>query len=98
MTAILDPEQTETRFIHDFANLDGANVLEVGCGDGRLTWRYATQASRVTAIDLDPIRLAQAIAARPADLRDRVRLLKASALDLPFRKETFDRAILAWSL
>ena len=32
-------------------DLGGAEVLEIGCGDGRLTWRYAERAAYVTAIE-----------------------------------------------
>jgi len=98
MTFIRDPEEVETRFVHDFVDVGGAHVLEIGCGDGRLTWRYANRAGRVTAVDIDTLRLAQAVAARSAALNQRVSFVKASAIDLPFRKETFDRAILAWAL
>ena len=47
-----DPEQHEVaalaRMVPSFA---GLRVLEIGCGDGRLTQRYAARAGSVIAID-----------------------------------------------
>jgi len=37
MTIRVDPENNETRALFDLANLSGKHVLEIGCGDGRLT-------------------------------------------------------------
>jgi ubiquinone/menaquinone biosynthesis C-methylase UbiE len=93
-----DPEGLERKYITQYVNFDNARVLEVGCGEGRLTWTYAG-ASRVT-IGLDPdhdaLRVAQAD--RPADLRELVHFTRATAYHLPLPKETFDIAVLAWSL
>jgi 2-polyprenyl-3-methyl-5-hydroxy-6-metoxy-1,4-benzoquinol methylase len=54
MTIRSDPEGFETaaltELVPDFA---GRRVLEVGCGDGRLTRRYADRAASVLAIDPD---------------------------------------------
>ena len=36
-----DPEQIEIRMLREFADLEGKHILEIGSGDGRLTWRYA---------------------------------------------------------
>jgi SAM-dependent methyltransferase len=46
-----DPEGNETNALFDLVELDDREVLEIGCGDGRLTWRYADRAAHVTAID-----------------------------------------------
>ena len=75
-----------------------SRVLEVGCGEGRLTWQYADEPRSVTAIDLDHDALRVARVDCPADLVDRVHLICADSVYLPFAKEKFDIAILAWSL
>ena len=51
MTVRVDPEGNETGALFDLVDLEGREVLEIGCGDGRLTWRYADRAAHVTAIE-----------------------------------------------
>jgi len=93
-----DPERTEVRQLQQLVDFSGKHVLEIGCGDGRLTWRYAHSAGSVTGIDPDAEALKAAVHACPANLRETVTFARASSLDLPFPHETFDIAILAWSL
>jgi ubiquinone/menaquinone biosynthesis C-methylase UbiE len=98
MSCIRDPERTEVRYLRDFADLANARVLEVGCGDGRLTWRYAASTGRVVAMDPDPMRLAQALHDLPLALRRTIAFARSQAEALPFLSESFDLAIFAWSL
>jgi 16S rRNA A1518/A1519 N6-dimethyltransferase RsmA/KsgA/DIM1 with predicted DNA glycosylase/AP lyase activity len=50
----LDPEEHEmTALVELLPNLQRARVVEVGCGDGRLTRRYAARAASVFAFDPD---------------------------------------------
>jgi ubiquinone/menaquinone biosynthesis C-methylase UbiE len=93
-----DPERTEVQHLHQLVDFSGKHVLEIGCGDGRLTWRYAGTAARVTGIDPDADALQAASRDCPADLRGFVSFARASSLTLPFPRETFDIAVLAWSL
>jgi tRNA G46 methylase TrmB len=37
MTVRVDPENNETRALLDLVNFTNKRVLEIGCGDGRLT-------------------------------------------------------------
>ena len=91
-----DPERTETKTLHKFADFAGKHVLEVGCGDGRLTWRYSKSAKFVAGIDLNADDLRVATIDRPTDLP--VAFARADSIHIPFAKEKFDIAILAWSL
>lgn len=93
-----DPENSELKKLLDFADLADAHVLEVGSGEGRLTWKYAAASKRTVGLDPDQDALRIARADCPADLRKRVAWIAASAVNIPFAKETFDRAVLAWSL
>lgn len=72
MSLQLDPEDSETTALLDFADFTNKRVLEIGCGDGRLTWRYADRAARVIAIDPEADRIEAAIKDTPAHLKDRV--------------------------
>lgn len=98
MTFYKDPEQSETKHLHKFADAAGKRVLEIGCGEGRLTWRYAS--ASLSTVGLDPKKDAVRVATidRPSDLSDKVHFANAQAEHIPFHKETFDIAILAWSL
>ena len=98
MTLQRDPERHEIRHLRAFADLAGKRVLEVGSGEGRLTWQYAKWAGSVIAIDPDVDSQRVAKVDRPHSLENTVHLSAASSEYLPFSKEKFDLAILAWSL
>jgi 2-polyprenyl-3-methyl-5-hydroxy-6-metoxy-1,4-benzoquinol methylase len=105
MTISLDLEENETKTLAGFAgNLSGKVVLEIGCGDGRLTRRYASQAAQVVAIDPNPEKVNRAGQNLPAELRDRVSF---HALELEeyvthqsphLQAIKFDLVLLSWSL
>lgn len=92
-----DPERNETKFLNTYAEPAGKRILEIGSGEGRLTWRYAASARRVTGIDLDRDGLRVATIERPSDLENAAAFVRADAGHLPFASEAFDIAILAWS-
>ena len=97
MTFQKDPELSEIKQLHKFVDLSGKCVLEVGCGEGRLTWRYAEKPAVIIGIDPDQDALRVATIDRPSDLQDRVHFSNAMAERLPFPSETFDIILLAWS-
>ena len=94
----LDPEANEPVALFDFAeSFTGKHVLEIGCGDGRLTWRFADQAARVVALDPDADDIALAIKNCPPHLRERVEF-RVGTLEEFESSERFDLALLSWSL
>ena len=100
MTIRVDPENNEPRALFDLADFSGRRVLEIGCGDGRLTWRYADRAAHVTAIDPFEGSIARAKEDMPDHLKSRVefRHIGFEAFTAASESSIFDIAILSWSL
>lgn len=98
MASVKDPEGAELRALAKVVDFTGQRVLEIGCGDGRLTWTYAPKAAKVLGIDTDAEVIAQARKATPPGLKHRVRFRVAQAEKLRVRPAGFDIAFLAWSL
>jgi len=103
MTAPLDisaypPDGMEIRLIQRFTTLKGRRILEVGCGDGRLTFQYAPTAGSVLAIDPDRPSIEDALDEQAALGVRNVALRVGSIEHLPARGAPFDVAIFSWSL
>ena len=96
--AFKDPEQNETKHLQKFVDVAGKRVLEIGCGEGRLTWWYAPASNLTVGLDPDKDALRVARIDRPSELAEKIHFVNAHAECIPFHKETFDIAILAWSL
>jgi 2-polyprenyl-3-methyl-5-hydroxy-6-metoxy-1,4-benzoquinol methylase len=100
MTVRADPEGKETDALFDVVDLAGREVLEIGCGDGRLTRRYAERTAHVVAIDPFGPSIERAGVRTPSSLKDRVEYRHVGFEDFAARTDgsTFDVAILSWSL
>lgn len=93
-----DLENNETKFLEKLVDFTGKRVLEVGSGEGRLTWRYARSALQIVGIDPDLNAVRVAHYDMPSDLRKTTTFICASSLNVPFPHEKFDVALLSWSL
>ena len=98
MAADIDPEGREIAALFGAADFNGARILEIGCGAGRLTRRYASAARLVAAIDTDEDALASARRATPEDLARHVTFLRSGAVPLPFAGGVFEIVVFGWSL
>ena len=101
LAVLRDPEEAETRAIHELVAFAGADVLEVGCGDGRLTWRYAERTRSVLALDPDAAAIEQArasLAALPDHWRHTVTFQAADITNVELPAQAFDVVVLASSL
>jgi ubiquinone/menaquinone biosynthesis C-methylase UbiE len=94
----IDPEGNEVRALFAAVDFAGKMVLEIGCGDGRLTFKYARTPQRVVGIEPGASLLTSAQADCPIALRPHVCFAQATAMTLPFRSDTFDVVLLAKSL
>jgi ubiquinone/menaquinone biosynthesis C-methylase UbiE len=100
MTIKVDPENNEPNALFALADFNGRRVLEIGCGDGRLTWRYADKAGHVVAIDKFADGIMRAKDNMPYELKGHVEFHHIAFEDFAARSEssTFDRAISSYSL
>jgi 2-polyprenyl-3-methyl-5-hydroxy-6-metoxy-1,4-benzoquinol methylase len=94
----IDPENSETQALSQFAGkFARKRVLEVGCGDGRVTRLFAPFATSVHAIDSDADDIAQAIEKLPVELHEVVHF-EAASLEAFSTETLFDAVLLSWSL
>lgn len=90
-----DLHDVEDRRIEALVDLQGKRVLEVGCGEGRLTGFVAARAASVYAFDPNAERVEKARAVADSE-RVRFGVHAADALDV--ERESFDIALCGWSL
>lgn len=98
MSRVVDAEGVQLAAVLRAADFDGKRVLEVGCGDGRLTWGIAPQATSVLAFDPEEREVRAARGSCPADLRERVAFAVASAEEIEVEPEAVDLVFFSWSL
>ena len=91
---MIDPEGVEAQLLSSL-EFDGKRVLELGCGDGRVTWLYAHRAASVLALDPDEEAIGEA---RVANELAHVRFKVASAIELEVPPASFELALFSWSL
>ncbi len=93
---LTDPEEHElSALLERLPPVDACRVVEIGCGDGRLTRRYAAHVGSVIALDPDP-QLIDAFRVAGVDGNVEVRACSFDQLDLP--EHSVDAVIFSWSL
>lgn len=80
------------------ADFEALRVLEMGCGEGRLTAGIAGDAEYVLAFDPDADSVSEARRLLPAELAERVEFRAASAQEIEIERAAFDLVVFSWSL
>ncbi len=93
-----DPKRTEVRVLRRHVALVGARILDIGCGEGRLTRRIADVARAVVAIDPNVALIARAKQLTRASLQEKVRYRTGAAEHLRLPHQSFEVAVFSWSL
>ena len=92
----VDPERRETRLLRRLVPFAGARVLDIGCGDGRLSNRISGWIESIVGVDQAGEDVGRARARKRLD--DIARFAVADASRLPFQDRSFDLALYSWSL
>jgi ubiquinone/menaquinone biosynthesis C-methylase UbiE len=98
MPPVLDPEGAHLTSLRRLADFRGASVVEVGCGDGRLTTGLAEEAASVFAFDPDGTDVAAARARLAAEVEKHVTFRVGSAREIEIPRTQFDIVVFSWSL
>jgi predicted RNA methylase len=98
VSRVIDPEGAHLAALRRLADFRGKQVIELGCGDGRLTVPVARDAAQVLAFDPDAEAVERARRALPACLAERVAYQVASGTEIQVERGSFDLALFSWSL
>ena len=98
MTPVLDPEGVHIAALRRLGDFRDRRVLELGCGDGRLTLGLARDAAHVLAFDPDGEAVERARGTLPQELADHVAYRVASGREIEIPAHSFDLAVFSWSL
>ena len=94
----LDPEGAHAEAARRLASFQGRRVLEIGCGEGRLTYALAGPAHMWRATDPDAESVTLARRNLPRELRDKVRFKVAGGAEILGSPGEFDLVFFSWSL
>jgi ubiquinone/menaquinone biosynthesis C-methylase UbiE len=98
VTPVLDPEGVHLAALRRLGDFRGRRVLELGCGDGRLTLEIARDAAHVLAFDPDDEAVDRARRSLPAELTERISYRVASGKEIEIEPHSFDLVVFSWSL
>ena len=98
MPLVVDPDGVEIAAIRELVDPDGRRVLDVGCGEGRLSFELARHGATVVGFDPDEDAIAAAREETPRELRRRIRFEAAHAAQIELPKGEFDLVLFSWSL
>ena len=99
MALRIDPKKIEIRILKQTVDWDEKHVLEVGCGEGRLTQRILGMGvRRIMAIDTNAERIDKAKRNLPAPLKRMVTFRAVQADEIKYPRSTYDIVLFSWVL
>jgi ubiquinone/menaquinone biosynthesis C-methylase UbiE len=95
----MDPAGDEIRALRRAANWRGKRLLEVGCGEGRLTLRLIELgAAKIIAFDPDAKLIRSARRRLPDQYRERISYRVGNAEHVKQKPDQFDIVVFSWVL
>ncbi len=99
MALTIDPAKDEIRALKKAIDWHGQRVLEIGCGDGRLTVRLASlRPLKIEALEPDAKLIRAARKDLPARYAKRIHYQIGSTEHLKYPQNTFDIVVFSWVL
>lgn len=88
----------DLQVVQDLCSLQGSRVLEVGCGDGRMTFGLADYCNSITGVDIDERFIGLAKGTLKAVNAKNIEFLTMDAQELVLSDESFDVVLFPWVL
>ena len=98
LSRVVDPEGAHLAALRRLGDFRSRRIIELGCGEGRLTVGIAAGAASVLAFDPDADRVEQARESLSEELALRVTYEVASGKAIEIEPGAFDLAVFSWSL
>jgi ubiquinone/menaquinone biosynthesis C-methylase UbiE len=98
VAVVIDREESHLRALRALAALRGKRVLEVGCGNGRITRGIVEDGASVFAFDPDAGEVEEARTAMLPRFEEQVSFTAARAEELEIPRASFDIVLFSWSL
>ena len=99
MTLVMDPAGAEIEALKGITNWRGKRVLEVGCGNGRLTLRLAKfNPAKIIAFDPNRDLIRAARKNLPETYKEKIQYRVGNAEHVKQKADQFDIVIFSWVL
>lgn len=94
----IDPQKKEERLLKRLVNLKEKVVLEIGCGDGRISFLLAPLSKKFIGIDVEPKVIIEATRKIPGDLREKLEFRTGFGHQINLPSESIDTILMVLTL